>query len=239
VSAGRAVLITGTARGVGRAMALHLAAPETHLLLHHRGPRAELTDLRRACADRGARVTPLRADLADVEARERLLAEVRAVTDVLHVLVNNVGVFGETPLLELTPAEWQRTFDATCTAAFHLTQGLVPLLRAGAPARVVNLGDSGADRIVARPRATAYHVAKLGVHVLTRSYAKVLGPDGITVNQISPGFLENSVGEPGVRLPAGRPGRFADVLGALDYLLSPAADYVSGANQVVSGGWNL
>jgi len=133
--------------------------------------------------------------------------------------------------------------DATCSAVFHLTRGAVPLLRAGARegagARVVNIGDAAADRVTARLQATPYHVAKLGVHVLTRSFAKALAPDGITVNMLSPGFLETSLGDPGSPIPAGRPGRTQDLLGALDYLLSPAADYVNGANLVVSGAWNL
>jgi NAD(P)-dependent dehydrogenase (short-subunit alcohol dehydrogenase family) len=64
-------------------------------------------------------------------------------------------------------------------------------------------------------------------------------PKGITVNMISPGFLENSGGRPPQRLPAGQPGRFADIMGALDYLLSEQASYVSGTNLLVSGAWNL
>ena len=87
--------------------------------------------------------------------------------------------------------------------------------------------------------ATPYHIAKLGVHVLTRSYAQLLMPRGITVNMISPGFLENSVGRPPEELPAGKPARFEDILGALDYLLSEQAKQVSGANLLVSGAWNL
>jgi 3-oxoacyl-[acyl-carrier protein] reductase len=87
--------------------------------------------------------------------------------------------------------------------------------------------------------ATPYHIAKLGVHVLTRSYAQLLMPKGITVNMISPGFLENSVGTPPQELPAGHPGRFEDILGALDYLLSERARHVSGTNLLVTGAWNL
>jgi 3-oxoacyl-[acyl-carrier protein] reductase len=87
--------------------------------------------------------------------------------------------------------------------------------------------------------ATPYHIAKLGVHVLTRSYAQLLMPKGITVNMISPGFLENSIGRPPQCLPAGHPGSFKDILGALDYLLSEQASYVSGTNLLVTGAWNL
>src|SRR5438128_2287166 len=107
------------------------------------------------------------------------------------------------------------------------------------PGRIINLGDSACDRLEAHVLATPYHIAKLGVHVLTRSYAQLLMPKGITVNMISPGFLENSVGRPPQRLPAGHPGSFNDILGALDYLLSEQASYVSGTNLLVTGAWNL
>jgi 3-oxoacyl-[acyl-carrier protein] reductase len=83
------------------------------------------------------------------------------------------------------------------------------------------------------------HIAKLGVHVLTRSYAQLLMPTGITVTMISPGFLENSVGRPPQRLPAWHPGSVNDILGALAYLLSEPARYVSGTNLLVTGAWHL
>ncbi len=235
----RSILVTGAGRGLGRAIALHLAAPGAQLFLHHHASGAGAQEVLRQAAAKGAQAVTVAADLADAAGRERMMAEVAQRTGALHVLVNGAGIYAERDLLETSAAEWQRVFDVTCGAVFHLTQLAVPLLKAGAPARVVNIGDSGADRVAARVTATPYHVAKLGVHVLTRSYAKALAPHGITVNQISPGFLENSVGEPGSPVPAGRLGTFADVLAALDYLLSPAAAYTNGANILVSGGWNL
>ncbi len=243
MSGPRACLITGAGSGLGRQIALHLAGPGTRLLLHYRSSAAGAEQIAATVAERGGTAVLLQADLAVLEERERLLAAVARATPVLHVLINNVGVYPQAGLLEITPQQWQAVLDSTCSAVFHLTRGTVPLLRAaareGAGARVINIGDSGADRVTARVLATPYHVAKLGVHVLTRSFAKVLAPDGITVNMLSPGFLETSLGEPGSPIPAGRPGRAQDLLGALDYLLSPAADYVNGANLVVSGAWNL
>ena len=239
MDARRVVLITGAARGLGRAIALHLAAPGTLLLLHYRSSEREMEALLAEAKERGAEAVALRADLGKGEERERLMDEVAGHGGVLHVLVNNVGTYLDKGLAEITPAEWSATLEATCTAAFHLTQRALPLLRKGAPARVINLGDSAAGRITARTHATPYHIAKIGVSVLTRSYGKLLAGEGITVNQISPGFLENSIGEPGSALPAGRKGRFEDLLPALDYLLSPEAEYVTGADLVVSGGWNL
>lgn len=234
-----AMLITGAAGGLGRAIALHLAVPGRRLFLHYRSNSAAAESTAAAVRQRGAEAVPLRADLAQALQRDRLMDEVAARAPALRVLVNNAGSYLQAALGDITPAQWQEVFDSTCSAVFHLTLRAMPLLRAGAPARVVNIGDSGADRIVARVEATPYHIAKLGVHVLTRTFAKELAPHRVTVNQISPGFLDNSVGEPGSPIPAGRPGSFQDVVGALDYLLSPAAEYVTGANITVSGGWNL
>ena len=239
MSAARTILITGAGRGLGRAMALHLAAPGTRLLLHYRTSKDVVEEAAAKAEEQGAQTALFQADLARLEEREQLMDEVARQTDVLNVLINNVGIYDGRELRAFTPVEWQAILDATCSAVFHLTQRAVPLLGKGAPARVINLGDSGAERVMARPVATPYHVAKLGVTVLTRSFAKALAGEGITVNQISPGFLENSEGEPGSALPMGRKGRFEDILPALDYLLSPGAEYVTGSNIVVAGGWNL
>ncbi len=235
----RAVLVTGAGRGLGQAIALHLAAPGTLLFLHHNASGTGAEEVRREAEVKGARAVLVEANLGDAASRERMMAQVAQQTAALQVFVNSAGIYPERELVDISAAEWQRVFDVTCSAVFHLTQLATPLLKAGAPAHVINIGDSGADRVTARVTATPYHIAKLGVHILTRSYAKALGPERITVNQISPGFLENSVGAPGSPIPAGRLGRFTDILGALDYLLSPAAEYVSGTNIVVSGGWNL
>lgn len=239
MSSDKAILISGAARGIGRAMALHLAAPGTLLLLHYHASSGEAEQVAAEAEQKGAETELLQADLADPAQREALMDAVAARSGHLTGLINNAAVYGEAGLLETGPEQWAHTMEVGCNAVFHLTQRAIPLLRRGAPARVINLGDSGSDRIVARPTATAYHVAKLGVHVLTRSFAKLLAADGITVNQISPGFLENSVGQKGSPIPAGREGRPGDLLPALDYLLSPQADFVTGATITVAGGWNL
>jgi 3-oxoacyl-[acyl-carrier protein] reductase len=218
-------LVTAAGQGLGAAIAAHLERAGHRVLAHH------LTSPPSAG-------TPIRADLSTPAGRIALIDAVRASTPRLDVLVNNLGVYPEDRrLLDIDIEAFRSILELSLTAAHHLTQLAVELLGEGS--RVINIGDSGADRIEARVRATPYHIAKIGLHVSTRSFAEVLMPRGITVNMVSPGFLENSVGSPGSALPAGRKGRFEDVLGAVDYLLSEGAAYVSGTNLVVAGGWNL
>lgn len=221
----RYALVTAGGQGLGGAITRHLEASGYEVFAHYRT----------SVPKNG---TGLRADLSAAAGRIDLMDQICTRTERLDVLVNNLGVYPEARLPDIPLGIFESVLALTLTTNFHLTQLALErgLLREGG--RVVNIGDSSADRIEARTLATPYHVAKLGVHVLTRSYAEVLTPRGITVNMVSPGFLENSVGVPG-RIPAGRKGRFEDVLGAVDYLLSPEAAYVSGANILVSGGWNL
>jgi 3-oxoacyl-[acyl-carrier protein] reductase len=110
---------------------------------------------------------------------------------------------------------------------------------------MINFGLVHAERVAAQPRITAYAAAKLGVLVLTRSFAQVLAPHGITVNAISPGFIDSGglpaelLAEMVPRIPAGRLGHVQDVAAAAAYLLSDEAAYVTGANLAISGGWGV
>ena len=236
----RYALVTAGAQGLGQAIVQYLVQQRYSVFLHYYTSQQAARAMQQDIAEAGGEVTLLQADLARADERQRVLDRVATVTSALHVLVNNLGWYLMERLPHITIAQWEQALALNCTATFHLTQLALPLLEAARPpARVINLGDAGCDRIAAHVMATPYHIAKLGVHVLTRSYAQLLMPKGITVNMISPGFLENSVGSPPEDLPAGRPGRFEDIVGALDYLLSERARYVSGANLLVSGAWNL
>ena len=126
-----------------------------------------------------------------------------------------------------------------------LVQAASPGMRARRWGRIVALGLATVDRLAAQPNVTAYAIAKAGVLVLVRSLARVLAPDGITVNAISPGILDAGsaplaeLAAMGPRIPAGHPGRVEDVVAAARYLLSEEASYVTGTNLHVSGGWGV
>jgi 3-oxoacyl-[acyl-carrier protein] reductase len=236
----RYALVTAGAQGLGRAIVQYLVQQRYRVFIHYYTSHQAAITMQEDVTAAGGEVTLLQADLSRAEERQALLARIAAVTSELHLLVNNLGWYLMERLPHITLVQWEQALALNCTATFHLTQLALPLLEAARPAaRIINLGDAGCDRITAHIMATPYHIAKLGVHVLTRSYAQLLMPKGITVNMISPGFLDNSVGSPPEELPAGRPGRFEDIIGALEYLLSESARYVSGSNLLVTGAWNL
>ncbi|MEL7370153.1 MAG: SDR family oxidoreductase [Myxococcota bacterium] len=230
-------LVSAGAQGLGAAIVEGLVADGYSVLIHYHRSRAAaealVTRLPDGCA------SAVQADLSTPDGCQRIIRAVTGGPGRLDVLVNNLGVYPEKRLPEFSTQEFREIFEVTCTSVFSLTTELLPILRKSARPRVINIGDSAADRIEARVLATPYHIAKIGVNILTRSFAKSLKDEAVTINMVSPGFLENSVGSPGEPLPKDQPGSFEDMMGAIRYLLSPAADYVSGTNIVVSGGWNL
>ena len=231
----RTAVVTSAARGLGGHLTRRLLETGFEVVAHYRRNRGDLDAM---ASDFPGKLHIVQGDLTDPVDRGALLQIAEGHWGQLGVLLNVLGLYPEKTLDLITLEEWTMIFESTCTATFDLTRLARPLLAATAGARIINIGDSSADRIAARVTATPYHVAKMGVHILTRSYAKLLGSDRITVNMVSPGFLENSVGCP-PEVPMGRLGTFDDIWGAVRYLLSPEADYVSGANLVVSGAWNL
>ncbi len=231
----RWALVTAGAQGLGAALSCHLLEQGYRVVVHYHSSVAGANALKQAFGD--AQVVTAAADLATQDGRLSLSQTVKHHVDELHVLINNLGVYHEVPLLDTSLDLWETTLSLTCTAAFHLIQELHLLMPNGG--RIVNIGDSSIDRLEGHISATPYYVGKYGLHVLTRSYAPLLAKRGIAVNMISPGWLENSVGPSNPDLPAGRRGTFRDITGALDYLLSDAAAYVSGTNLIVAGGVNV
>jgi 3-oxoacyl-[acyl-carrier protein] reductase len=239
----RVALVTGAARRLGAALAEHLGGAGFATFVHHHTSRGDAEGVAGAIRTAGGQAWNVAADLTREEEVAAMFRQVGEQCGRLDVLVNNVGTYLVQDVLEITPADWRYVVDGNLTATYLCCHFALPLLRAaGAGGRVVNLGYASCDRILARPRATAYQLAKTGVLIYSKSLARALAPEGVTVNVISPGHLENSVDLPedlGAAIPAGRAGQAADILGALDYLLSPAGDYITGQNIDVAGGFNL
>ena len=232
-------LITGTAGGLGAFLARTLSAMGYALVLHHRSGAPAPLRLARQLRLQGTPTEVVRADLSIPAQVDRLIQRVQKRFGRLDLLLNNAGTYRPTPLLHTQPADWFAGLHSTATAVFLLTRAALPLFpKKGG--RIINLGDAAGDRLSARRLAPGYHVGKTGVTLLTRSFATQLISRHITVNLISPGYLENSVDLPPLHtLPSGRAVSFAEIASAMRYLLSPEASQVTGTNMILSGGWNL
>lgn len=232
-------LITGASRGLGAFLATELSRDGYAVVLHHRSGRDRTVRLVQNIRREGGTAEALAADLTKPAQVTRLFQKIRNKFGRLDVLINNAGTYRPVPLLRARADDWHQGLDSTATAAFLATQASLPLFRKSG-GRIINLGDSACERLTARKLAPGYHVGKVGVLLLTRSYAARLIRRRITVNCISPGYLPNSIDLPPARiLPGGRAVRFSELLTAVRYLLSPDADHVTGSNLVISGGWNL
>lgn len=233
------VLITGASRGLGAFLATEMSRDGYAVVVHYRRGRAQALRLVRAIREEGGVAEAWAADLTDPSQVEALFRNTRNQWGRLDVLINNAGTYQPVPLLRSRAEDWSEGLHSTATATFLAMRAALPLFSKSG-GRILNLGDSACEKLTARKMAPGYHVGKVGVLLLTRSFAAQLIRQKITVNCISPGYLENSIDLPPARsLPGGRPVRFAEILAAVRYLCSPEADQVTGTNLVISGGWNL
>ena len=233
-------LVTGAARGIGRALALALAAEGFNVAVHYRGSESDAQETARLCELAGVQAVILQADLTQPQQARELVqrAHVALPGSPLAVLINNVGNYVHKPLLETTDADWAEMLGSNLTATFATCQAAAPLLRESGFGRIINLGYAGASNMVARPGIVPYVIAKAGVLHLSRALAVVLASSGVSVNVVSPGVIETSVSQPLREIPAGRPGTVDELVDAALYFVR-ASDYITGQELEVAGGWNL
>jgi 3-oxoacyl-[acyl-carrier protein] reductase len=241
----RVALITGGARGIGRAIGLDLARAGWAVAFCYRTSAAAAEETRRAIEAAGARALAVQADVSDPELAEALVRRVESAWGRVDALVNCAGDYHRVELLEETPSGWREMFDGNLHPVFYLSRAVAPGMIARRWGRILAFAMVNADRLAAQPHITAHYIAKAGILVLVRSLARPLAPHGITVNAISPGFIDSgsvaSAAFEAIRpqIPAGHMGSVEDVVGAARYLLSDEARYVTGTNIHVSGGWGL
>jgi NAD(P)-dependent dehydrogenase (short-subunit alcohol dehydrogenase family) len=240
----RAVLVTGGSRGIGAATARAFAALGDRVAVHYGANRAKAEAL--AAELPGA--VPVGADLADPEAVHAMVEDAAAQLGGIDVLVNNAGVFERHPIDEIDYATWQRawaaTMDVNLTGAANVTYCAVQhMLRGERGGAIVNVSSRGAFR--GEPTQPAYGASKAGLIALGQSLARALGPHGISVSTVAPGFVETDMakealaGAEGERRraesPLGRVSSPEEIAAAIVYLASPEAKMASGSVLDVNG----
>lgn len=238
-------LITGGAKGIGRGIALALAAQKWNIAFCYRTSEAEAQRTASAIMEQGGQALSVRCDVSDPVAAKGLVAQVEQKWGRIDALINGAGPYHRVNLFEETVDGWNEMFDGNLHPIFYLAQAVAPGMKARKSGRIINFSMANADQMISQPDVTAHYIAKAGVLILTRTLAKLLAPHGITVNAVSPGFIDSGSAPPeelaGMtkRIPAGYIGSVDDAVAVVRYLLSPEARYVNGANIQISGAWGV
>ncbi|WP_135256852.1 bifunctional dihydropteridine reductase/dihydrofolate reductase TmpR [Thermus caldilimi] len=233
----RVALVTGSAKGIGRAILLALAKEGFHVVVHYRTSEGLAEATRLEAEALGVKALKVRADLTREEEVLTLVEEVRYHLGGIGILVNNVGDYLYKPIEEVSLEEWRWILDSNLTSTFLLTQKILPLMVAQGYGRIVNLGYAGAGNLLARPHITPYAIAKTGVILYTKAIAKRFAQVGITANVVAPGVAENSVSQPLQEIPMARLALLEEIARAVLFFVREP--YVTGQVLEVAGGWNL
>ena len=243
---GRIALVTGASSGIGRAIAVALAGAGARVVLvARRAP--ELEAARKEIEAGGSAASALVCDLADRNALDACAVSASAAFGAPDILVNAAGINLRKPMLEITAAEWDRTFAVNLDAPFFLAQRLAPAMIARGWGRIINIASLQSVRAFAE--SASYGASKGGVAQLTRAQAQAWSGSGVNANAIAPGFFATALTAPVASDPVkwetnakrtfiGRNGELRDLAGTAVYLASRASDYVTGQVIFVDGGYS-
>ncbi len=243
---GKVALVTGASKGLGKAVALGLAAAGASLALVSRDEEL-LSETAGEIRSRNGTAEVFPADVTD-EAQVRALENaVSGRFGRLQVLVNNAGINLRKPLTDFTLDEWNNLLQTNLTSAFLVCRSFIPHMKGQNYGRIINMTSMMSH--IALPGRTAYAASKAGLLGLTRALALELASEGITVNGISPGPCATEINRPLMenpeltsfflsRIPMGRWGRPEEIGRLAVYLCSQEAAFITGTDIVIDGGWS-
>jgi 3-oxoacyl-[acyl-carrier protein] reductase len=241
---GKSVLVTGGARGIGRACCLMLARAGASVAVNYRveTPSAEM--LVEEIEAMGGEAFALAADVAKRSDAEMLVDETVARFGSIDVLVNNAGIWKGSPIEEMSDAEWEEMIAVNLTGTFNCTRAAVPPMKEARSGRIINISSTAGQR--GEAFCSHYAATKGAVISFTKSLASELAPHGILVNCVAPGWVVTDMTRDdllGARresilqtIPLGRAGTPDEIAGAVLYLASELATFVTGEVLNVNGG---
>ncbi|MBS7544946.1 SDR family oxidoreductase [Ancylobacter oerskovii] len=243
--AGKTALVTGSARGLGFAIARGLGKAGARIILNGTDAGRTAAAAETLVAE-GLDASPLAFNVVDDAAVLAAFAALDAEGRTVDILVNNAGIQFRKPMLELDPADWRRVVDTNLTSAFLIgREAARRMIARGTGGKIINIGSLMSE--VARPTVAPYTAAKGGIKLLTRSMASEWAEHGIQSNAIGPGYMATDMNEALMndpkfdsfvkgRTPTRRWGRPDELVGAAVFLASSASDYVNGQIIYVDGG---
>jgi 3-oxoacyl-[acyl-carrier protein] reductase len=242
---GRRCLVTGGSRGIGAATAKLLARCGADVAIGFDSRASEAAGVVAEIEKEGRRAVAIRADVAVEGGAQRLVEDAAAALSGLDLLVNNAGIWTEGRIEDLSPEQWDREFAVNCRGTYLVTHFAVPSMKQNRFGRIVNVSSTAGQR--GEARHSHYAATKGAIISLTKSLAAELGPDGIIVNCVAPGWVETdmsaaALADPRLQeeirrtVPRGRAATAEEVAGPIVFLLSDWAAHINGEVLNVNGG---
>lgn len=234
---GRVALVTGSSRGLGRAIAISLANCGASIAVQYHSSEDSARTTAEAVADAGAPdVTTVQGDVTDPDGVDGLFSAIESDLGRVDVLVNNVGDFAPQHWTDLDIEDWHRVLNTNLIGTYLTSKRALPAMRKTGWGRIVNIGYSSSEKGLVSPKNFPYFAAKQGVIMFTRMLAADTQNEGVTANVVSPYVIENSDEFPD-DLPRDRPANFEDITQAVRFFCDADSGYISGENVEVDGGW--
>jgi 3-oxoacyl-[acyl-carrier protein] reductase len=239
-------IVTGSARNIGKAIALALARDGINVVINGHGNAAIIEAVADEARALGVQAMSFRADVSDSSAVQKMVEAAIDRFGKVDIAISNVSLRMHRPLLQITDEDWNRVIATNLSSAFYLARSCLPSMLSNKWGRIINI--SGRDGFSPAPSRASNVASKGGLHALTKAIAVEFGPDGITANTVAPGTVDterdltqypDAMKLFETRLKATAVGRFGtveDIAGACSYLCSTAADFVTGQVLHVNGG---
>ena len=241
---GQVAIITGGARGIGRATTIELANAGARVLINYQRSAGAAEALAAEIVAAGGDAFAYQADVADEQAVTGMVQAVLDRWGKIDILVNNAGITADAPLARLRPEQWQHVIETDLTSVFLCCRAVIPAMQRASYGRIVSVSSLAA--LAGNVGQTNYAAAKAGIIGLSRSLAREVARDGITVNVVAPGYIETDMVETVPEtlrawalqaIAIGRFGRPEEVAAAIRFLVSPRASYITGHVLTIDGGW--
>ncbi len=235
------VLITGAAKRLGKDLAIHFGNEGYFVWIHYNNSKKEASSVLELINSSGGSGELIQGDISQYSHAKSIAQNIKLKGGSLNVLINNVGQYSTGEITQFSIQKFESIIRTNLLGSYYMIQELHPLFNQEG-GNIINIGYTGINSLAASKQATAYSISKTGLYILNTSYAEALAKKNIRVNMISPGHLQNSIDLPKdikTTIPLGRPGVSKDILDLVDFIISPNANYITGQNIEVAGGYMM